>query len=118
MPDFNIPTNKEIAAKARAIILKDLSIYDSIPALAKKAGTNPYTLKKIFKENYGTSIFQFSRKERIEYAKKLLQETNYTLQTIGDLVGYSEGNNFQVAFKGVVGMTPGEYRKRVVSFKL
>ena len=113
--NFNIPTNKEIAAKARAIILADLSLYDSVPALAKKAGTNPYTLKKIFKENYGTSVFEFSRNERMVLAKKLLLETNYTLQTIGEMVGYSEGNNFQVAFKRVVGMTPGKFRKSVDS---
>lgn len=111
MMNYSIPTSKEIAAKARDLILEDLSVYDSIPALAKKAGTNPYTLKKIFKEQYGLSVFEFSRSERIVLAKKLLQETNYTLQTIGEMVGYTEGNNFQVAFKGVVGVTPGEFRK-------
>ena len=46
----------------------------------------------------------------MEFAKKLLCETNYTLQTIGEMAGYSEGNNFQTAFKAVVGRTPGEWR--------
>ena len=113
MQDYSTLTNKDIVAKARAIILADLSIYDSVPALAKKAGTNPYTLKKVFKEMYGESVFSFSRGQRIELAKKLLLETNYTLQTIGEMVGYSEGNNFQVSFKVVVGMTPGEFRRGV-----
>lgn len=112
MLNFNIPTDKEIAAAARAIITSDLACYDSIPALAKKAGTNPYTLKKIFRKEYGISVFQFSRQERINYAKQLLLDTNYTLQTIGEMVGYSEGTNFQVAFKVVVGFTPGEWRRR------
>ena len=111
MMNYNILTSKDIAVKARELILADLSVYDSIPALAKKAGTNPYTLKKIFKEIYGESIFQFSRRVRIDHSKKLLLETNYTLQTIGEIVGYSEGNNFQVAFKEVVGVTPGVFRK-------
>ena len=47
----------------------------------------------------------------MEKAKQLLTENNYTLQTPGELVGYSEGNNFQVAFKAVVGKTPGEWRR-------
>jgi len=111
MPDFNIPTDKEIAEKARDLILADLSLYDSVPDLAKKTGTNPFTLKKVFKKYYGISVFQFSRQQRIDRAKELLLQTNYTLQTIGEMVGYSEGNNFQVAFKGVVGRTPGEWRK-------
>ncbi len=112
---FNIPTDREIAEKARAIILADLSRYDSIPALAKKAGTNEYKLKKIFKRYFGESVFQFSRTKRMEKAKELLSETNYTLQTIGELIGYSEGNNFQVAFKAVVGRTPGEFRRSLES---
>ena len=108
---FNIPTDKEIAETARTIILSDLSHYDSIPVLAKKAGTNAFKLKKIFKKYYGMSVFAFSRQGRMIKAKELLVETNYTLQAIGELVGYSEGNNFQVAFKAVVGKTPGEWRK-------
>ncbi len=109
---FNIPTDKEIAEKARIAILADLSLYDSIPALAEKLGTNSYKLKKIFQKYYGESLFIFSRRVRIEKAKELLSTTNYTLQTIADLVGYTEGNNFQVGFKAVVGVTPGEFRKK------
>ena len=109
--EFNIPTDKEIAEKARIIILADLSIYDSVSGLATKAGTNPFKLKKVFKKYYGVSVFLFSRQQRIDRAKELLIQSNYTLQTIAEMVGYSEGNNFQVAFKGVVGRTPGEWRR-------
>jgi AraC-like DNA-binding protein len=111
IPHYNIPTDKEIAEKARTLILSDLSIYDPIPELALKTGTNSFKLKNVFKKYYGVSIFQFSRQERMEKAKVLLSETNYTIQTIGEMVGYSEGNNFQVAFKAVVGKTPGEWRR-------
>lgn len=31
---------------------------------------------------------------------------------IAEAVGYTEGNNFQLAFKKAVGMTPGEYRRK------
>lgn len=110
--DFHIPTDKEIAEKARTLILADLSIYDSVPGLATKAGTNPFKLKILFKKYYGISVFQFSRQQRIDRAKELLVQTNYTLQTIADMVGYTEGNNFQVAFKTCEGCTPGEWRKK------
>ena len=112
MSTFNIPTDKETAEKAHALILADLSCYDSVATLAEKTGTNSFTLKKIFKKYYGVSVFQFSRQVRIEKAKELLRGTNYTLQTIADTVGYTEGTNFQVAFKTVVGCTPGEWRKK------
>jgi len=109
---FSIPTDKEIAEKARATILADMRIYDSIPDLAEKIGTNPFKLKQVFRKYYKVSVFQFSREVRIDKAKELLVETNYILQTIAEQVGYTEGNNFQVAFKAVVGCTPGEWRRK------
>ena len=112
MLTYAIPTGQELAAQAKLLILSDLEVYDSIDALAKKTGTNAFKLKGYFKRMYGESIFQFSRRARTDKAKELLESTDYTLQTIALLVGYSEGNNFQISFKQQVGCTPGEWRKR------
>ena len=103
---------KEIAARAREIILSDLSVYDTIPDLAIKVSTNPYTLQRVFKIAYGMSVPAFSRLVRIEEAKRLLQTTSDTLVTIGTIVGYAEGSVFQEAFKEVVGIPPGEWRRK------
>ena len=43
----------------------------------------------------------------MEKAEELLSETYYTLKTIGEMAGYSEGSDFQTAFKAVVGKTGG-----------
>lgn len=112
MPNFNIPTDKEIAEKVRALILADLSRVYSLPGLSAETGVTPYTLKRIFKKIHGISIADFSLQVRIEQAKELLTTTNNTLQMIGEAVGYTEGNNFQYAFKRVVGCTPGKWRRR------
>ena len=112
---FNIPTDKEIAVKAHELITQNFANYDSANGLAKKIGTNPHKLKILFKKYYRISLFQFSRRERINYAKRLLAETNYTLQVIGEMAGYSEGNNFQAAFKTMEGCTPGEFRKKQIA---
>lgn len=111
MPTYLRRSHRLLAETVHALISADLSCYDSVPALAKKAGTNPSTLKQVFYLRYGVSVFTFSRLLRIEAAKKLLLETEFTLQTIAAMLGYSEGNNFQVSFKTVVGCTPGEWRK-------
>ena len=109
---FNILTDKEIAEKAQALILADLSVYDSVKELSLKIDTSVFKLRYAFKKHYGISLFTFSRQQRIERAKQLLTETNYPLQTIAQLVGFEEGNNFQIAFKTVMGMTPGEWRRQ------
>jgi AraC-like DNA-binding protein len=113
-PLSNLPFEKLIAAKARKIILSDLSVYDTISSLAGKAGTTPNSLRRIFKTEYGETVFSFSRRIRIEEAQRLLIETPYTLQAIGELVGYEEGSNFQAAFKTVVGVPAGKWRREVI----
>lgn len=107
----NIPTNKQIAEKALSLISIHLAQPYSLPALAAECGVTPHTLKRIFKTTYGQSLFAFQLQARMEKAKELLATTNNTLQKIAEEVGYTEGNNFQNAFKRVVGCTPGEWRK-------
>jgi AraC-like DNA-binding protein len=109
---YHIPTDKAIADKAANFIVEDLSIVYSIQALADKCGVSTYTLKRIFKTCHGCSVASFSRTARIERSKVLLKETNNTLQMIAEEVGYTEGNNFQHGFKQMVGITPGEFRRR------
>lgn len=92
-------------------MLADLSRTYSIPELAALAGTTAFTLKRIFKKQSGISLAAYYRQARIGKAKELLRSTNNTLQMIAEEVGYTEGNNFQTAFKAMVGQTPGEWRK-------
>lgn len=99
------------------LILEDLSVYDTVEELADKIGTSAYKLRNAFKKQYAVSLPVFSRTHRIEEAKRLLNETNYTLQTIAGMVGFEEGNNFLASFKTVVGCTPGEWRKRINKFE-
>lgn len=113
MPHQNIPTDKEIAEKTRSLITQDLAQVYSVSQLAATAGVQPHTLKRIFKRVYGKSIADFSLQVRMEKAKALLVTTNNTLQMIAEAVGYTEGNNFQNIFKRVVGVTPGEWRKKM-----
>ncbi len=97
---------------ARTFIHDNMHQPYSLPALAAACGTTPFSLKRIFKKIEGISIANYSLKVRIEKSKVLLVETNNTLQMIAEAVGYTEGNNFQQAFKRVVGCTPGEWRRR------
>ena len=48
----------------------------------------------------------------MEEAKKLLLQTDYKSQVIGNMVGYPEPNYFSYAFKKNCGMSPVKYRKQ------
>ena len=74
---------------------------------------NEFNLTTITQISKNKSQLLLNLSEIAPEDQKLLQETNYTLQTIGEMVGYSEGNNFQASFKVVTGMTPGAFRRRM-----
>ena len=108
----DIPTDKQIADKARALILRDLGFVYSLPGLAAALGTSPHGLKRIFRKELKMSFAAYNKMIRIERAKELLTTTNNTMQMIADALGYTEGNNFLYAFRKAVGVTPGEYRRK------
>ena len=112
MAQQDIPTDSTIAEKAKTLIVADLATAYSVAQLATACGVSVFTLQRIFKKETDVSISTFTLWARIERAKDLLATTNNTLQMIAEMTGYTEGNNFQLAFKRVVGCTPGEWRKQ------
>lgn len=67
-----------------------------------------YTIFKKFSEY---SPQEYLLNLRIDTAKSLLVETDYSLQTIGQLVGYKDPFTFSKAFKRITNQSPQEFRK-------
>ncbi|WNR45554.1 helix-turn-helix domain-containing protein [Paenibacillus roseipurpureus] len=83
----------------------------SLTTLSDEFGLTGNYLSKLFKSEFGDTFVNYLIKIRIQKAKELLLETNETIQTIGQRVGYVQTISFNRAFKKLVGRSPGEYRK-------
>lgn len=79
--------------------------------LAKKLGISEVYLRKLFSVHYGTSPRQFIIDMRIQKAKSLLTNGNYTITSISEKCGFSSLYHFCRVFKDKTGMTPTEYAK-------
>ena len=79
---------------------------DTLIGLAKKVGTNEYTLKKGFRELFGTSVFQYWKGVRLEMAKQMLCEERLSIQEVSQKIGYKNPQHFTTAFKKEFGMAP------------
>lgn len=66
------------------------------------------------KEVLGESIMTYIRKARIEMAKKLLLESDISLQEISEATGFEDYNYFLRSFKRETGYTCISYRKNQV----
>lgn len=79
--------------------------------LAKVIGTNVCSLKKEFKQAFGTTVFGYIQALKMDKAKAMLLEKNLSIHEISETVGYKNPQHFSTAFKKYFGFTPSKIRK-------
>lgn len=67
-----------------------------------------------FKTGTGVTLNQYITEFRMERAKQLLADPRYRIADISSAVGYSDGNYFGKSFKKYTGLSPSEYREKVL----
>ncbi|MCP3894535.1 MAG: response regulator [Bacteroides sp.] len=67
------------------------------------------------KTTIGIGVNEYITKQRIEYAAQLLMTTELSIRDISEQTGFSHQRNFSTTFKSLMGESPSEYRKRIVS---
>lgn len=67
-----------------------------------------------FKNETGTTLNQYITEYRMEKAKELLAHPHYKINDISTAVGYSDGNYFGKSFRRYTGLSPSEYREKVL----
>lgn len=82
----------------------------SLKSIARHFGINEFNLKKGFRENFNTTVFDYILSKRLEHSQQLLQDTNQSITEIGTTVGYKYPNHFSAAFKKKFGFNPSEFR--------
>lgn len=74
-------------------------------------------LYKHFKQTIGRSIYEEIRRVRIDYAAKMLLETNMSISEIAQKVGFADAKNFARVFRREKNITPFNYRAKNSQFK-
>lgn len=82
--------------------------------IAAEAGVHPVHLAREFRKHYGSSVGEYLRKVRIEYACRELMGSNVAVANIASAAGFADQSHFSRTFKRFCGMTPGRYRASVV----
>lgn len=83
----------------------------SLLELAKEIGLNDYKLKLGFKQCYGTTVFGFIRKVRMERAMELLHNGEANVTEAALTVGYRNVSAFSQTFRQTYGVSPSEVKK-------
>lgn len=83
----------------------------SLDEISRRVNISPYYFSKIFKDDTKEGFVEYLTNVRIEKAKELLLESDYSMKEICSMVGYADPNYFSRSFKKNVGVTPTEYRE-------
>jgi AraC-like DNA-binding protein len=94
--------------QARDILLQRIENPPSVAELTQQIGICDRTLRRGFRELFGTTVIGYLNSKRIEQAQQLLREGNLSVSEVANIVGYSHLGHFSAAFKRQFGITPSE----------
>ncbi len=98
--------------RAERLIHQRLSEKITVSNIAKELKCHPDHLSRQFKKVQGIALIDFIHRVRIDHARRLIATTRLSLGEISWELGYQEQSHFSRVFKSLVGVTPGQYRKR------
>jgi AraC-like DNA-binding protein len=79
---------------------------------ARELGTHPSYLSQLFGSGVGQRMNRFIAARRVELAKTLLATADWQIKRIAREAGFANPNWFSYVFRTLVGLTPGEYRRK------
>jgi AraC-like DNA-binding protein len=97
--------------KLKNQMLNNLGTPPVIKELAINASMSVSKLKRLFKQIFGTSIFNYYQQFRMQEAARLLKEEKTTVSEVGYQLGFTNLSHFSKVFKQHIGMKPKQYSK-------
>ncbi|MGR6469263.1 bifunctional transcriptional activator/DNA repair enzyme AdaA [Rhizobium sp. PAMB 3182] len=85
----------------------------TVEALSDKLGIGPRQLTRLFARHLGASPVQFARSNRIQRAKRLIDETAMPMAAVAKASGFGSLRRFNAAFSEIYRRPPTALRRRM-----
>lgn len=93
--------------------LKEIRESPTLAEIASICRISVRQLTRGFRASRGCSIGTYVANSQIEHAKQML-DNGKSVSAIAEILGFSTASNFGVAFRRATGLTPGQYRRRII----
>lgn len=102
---------------SEAVTLMEANIEEPLSTddIAGLVGLSRRQLERLFKQYLGSLPSRYYLEMRLQRARQLLLDTNYSIVQVGLMCGFSSGSHFSTAFGALFGNTPREERQRKLS---
>ena len=112
---MEIRTQKVISihiSKCIQYIYDNLHTTLTIQVLSQKLQLHPSYLSTLFKKETGYSVHEFVQNTRLETAKNILLDSDYTCASIANTLCFSSQSHFVRLFREKYGITPAKFRSQ------
>ena len=99
---------------SEAVTLMEANLEEPLSTddIAGLVGLSRRQLERLFKQYLGSLPSRYYLGLRLQRARQLLLDTNYSIVQVGLMCGFSSGSHFSTAFGALFGNTPREERQR------
>lgn len=84
----------------------------SVEALAERIHMSLRNFSRVFRREVGQTPAAFVEKLRVEAARRHLEETNHSLETVATRCGFGSADSMRRSFHRVMKVAPSDYRRR------
>ena len=106
------PKEETIVAKVLRHVTDHIGEQLSIEQLADAVSVSRRTFSRIFAKSANMTPSAFVEQVRIDYSRKLLEETDLPLKTVAFRCGFHNSNQMRFIYSRRLDTTPREYRER------
>jgi AraC-like DNA-binding protein len=108
--DLGAPAPPSAVKRARDFLLASVAAAPTLDELSKAVGANRFVLLRQFRRAFGVPPHAFLLRTRVERSRSLLAR-GVDVAEVAQVLGFADQSHFTRAFKSIVGLTPGAYRR-------
>ncbi|MCC8407528.1 AraC family transcriptional regulator [Mucilaginibacter sp. UR6-1] len=105
------PAEQEKVEHARDVLDEQFVNPPVLPVLSRLVGLNEFKLKRGFKAYFGTTIYGYVTRLKMEHARHLLIDKKLTVREVTYEVGFKHQSHLSEAFKKYYGILPSEIKQ-------
>lgn len=94
----------------RAILDERYTQALDLTMLAREVGVHPVHLSRTFRKTFKVNVGDYVHRRRVQQACRILRESNVSIASIAEDLGYTDQSHFSRTFRAIAGRTPARYR--------
>src|ERR1700731_2492777 len=104
-------TDRKPLRELEAWVLDHLNKPLTVPVLAERVAMSPRNFARVFTKEMKTTPAKFVERLRVETARRRLEESHNSMETIASECGFGNVNSMRNVFQRILKIAPGQYRR-------